>query len=99
MRKLSAIAALPLLMVNGCTYTLQHPDELYRATDYAPQPDPTPGAKDPTWLVSPVGGCGQGSGVEPLHAAVPRGPVRFRALPGMTLVVTEVSGRLTGASE
>lgn len=88
---------MPLALLGGCTtLTLSKPDELYLATDYAPrlltaQPVDLAAAKPVT--------CDESLGVQPLHGTYPSMNVEFRVLPGMTIVVEQAPGRLSGASE
>lgn len=96
MRYLVALLALPLAILGGCApLLLTRPDELYAATDYAPRPD----ADAPVFAGTMARPCADGLGVEALHGQYPVQGVRFRALPGMTLSVSQSTGRLSGASD
>lgn len=96
MRFRVAPLAILLAILAGCApLTLTRPNELYLATDYAPRPagmtvDLAPSRVDP---------CKDGLGIEPTHGTYPVSNIDFRALPGMTIAVTQATGRLSGASD
>jgi hypothetical protein len=97
MRSWIAFIALPLTLLSGCsTLTLSKPDELYLATDYAPRPLAASAVEFAD--AKPVT-CDESFGVEVTHGQFPNPRVDFRVLPGMTIVVSQATGRLSGASE
>lgn len=97
MRSWIALIALPLMLLGGCTtMKLSDPDELYLAADYAPRPLSAPRVDFAD--AKPVT-CDEALGVQAMHGRYPVARVDFRILPGMTLVVAQATGRLSGASD